>query len=128
MNNNNRPVIISLLTLYNCILTVEDYTKDTQEISCGQLPYRRRERSERRMFVIYSSAHQLCFTTNYLETWLSAGISQSRLHLLADFHDSRINEKVRTPATALVEQNFWKLISELFNEVFFKIEIIVFFF
>ena len=24
------PVTISLVTLYNCILTVEDYTKDTQ--------------------------------------------------------------------------------------------------
>ena len=27
------PVTISLVTLYNCFLTVEDYTKDTQEIS-----------------------------------------------------------------------------------------------
>ena len=27
------------------------------------------------------------------------------LHLKTDFHDSRINVKVRTPATALVEQN-----------------------
>ena len=34
------PVTISLVTLYNCFLTVEDYTKGTQEISCGQLPYR----------------------------------------------------------------------------------------
>ena len=43
------PVTMSLVTLYNCFLTVEDYTKDTQEISCGHLPYRRREK---RMFVI----------------------------------------------------------------------------
>ena len=27
------PVTISLATLYNCFLSVEDYTKDTQEIS-----------------------------------------------------------------------------------------------
>ena len=33
------PVTISLVILYNCFLTVEDYTQDTQEISCGQLPY-----------------------------------------------------------------------------------------
>ena len=26
------PVTISLVTLYNCFLTVEDYTKDTQAI------------------------------------------------------------------------------------------------
>ena len=25
-------------SLYNCFLTVEDYTKETEEISCGQLP------------------------------------------------------------------------------------------
>ena len=54
------PVTISLVALckYYCFLTVEDFTKDTHAISCGLLPYRRRER---RMFVIYSSAHQLCF-------------------------------------------------------------------
>ena len=60
-----QPVTISLVTLYNCFLTVEDYTKDTQEISCDQLPCRRCEKSERRMFVIYSSAHQLFFIANY---------------------------------------------------------------
>ena len=49
------PVTISLVTLYNCFLTVGDYTKDTQEISSGQLPYRRRERTQRRMFVIRAS-------------------------------------------------------------------------
>ena len=67
------PVTISLVTLYNCFLTVEDYTKDTQEISCGQLPNRRRERTQRRMFVIYSSAHQLCFIANYHRTWHCLG-------------------------------------------------------
>ena len=46
------PVTISLATLYNSFLTVGDYTKETQEISGVQLPYRR---CERRMFVIYSS-------------------------------------------------------------------------
>ena len=36
------PVTISLVTLYNyCFLTVEDYTKEGQEISGAQLPYRR---------------------------------------------------------------------------------------
>ena len=60
------PVTISLVTLYNySFLTVEDYTKDAQEISCDQLPCRRRKR---RMFVIYSSAYQLCFIANYLGT------------------------------------------------------------
>ena len=34
------------------------WSKDTQEISGARLPYRRRER---RMFVIYSSARQLCY-------------------------------------------------------------------
>ena len=48
------PVTISLVTLYNCFLTVEDYTKDTQKFSCGKLPYSRRERTQSRMFVIYS--------------------------------------------------------------------------
>ena len=43
------PVTISLVTLENYFLTVEDYTKETQEISDAQLPYRR---CERRMFVI----------------------------------------------------------------------------
>ena len=55
------PVTISPLTLYNSFLTLEDYTKDTQEISGTQLPYRRRER---RIFVIYSStrdARWLCY-------------------------------------------------------------------
>ena len=44
-------VTISLATIYNnyCFLTVEDYTKDTREISGTQLPYRRRQR---RIFVI----------------------------------------------------------------------------
>ena len=53
---NEPPVTISLVTLYNCFLTVEDYSiyKDTQEISVTQLPYRR---CERRVFVIYSSTH-----------------------------------------------------------------------
>ena len=45
-------VLISLVTLYNCLLTVEDYTKDTQEISGTQSPYRR---CERRIFVICST-------------------------------------------------------------------------
>ena len=31
-------VTISLVTLYNCFSTVEDYTKETQEISGAQLP------------------------------------------------------------------------------------------
>ena len=48
------PVTISLSTLYNCFLTVEDYTEHTQEISGTQLPYRR---CERRIFVIYSSTN-----------------------------------------------------------------------
>ena len=43
------PVTISLVTLYNCFLTVEDYTKETQEISGAQLPYRR---CKSRMLVI----------------------------------------------------------------------------
>ena len=54
-------VTISLVTLYNCFLTVEDYTKGTQEISGTQLPYRL---CERRMFVIYSSTRdvrRLCY-------------------------------------------------------------------
>ena len=38
-------VTISLITLYNCFLTVEYYTNETQEISGAQLPYRRRESS-----------------------------------------------------------------------------------
>ena len=46
------PVTISLVIHYNCFLTVEDYTKETQEISGVQFPYRRCESS---MFVIYSS-------------------------------------------------------------------------
>ena len=46
------PVTISLVTLYNCFLTVEDYTKDTQEISCGQLPYRRRREVMLRLSVV----------------------------------------------------------------------------
>ena len=63
-------------------LTVEVHLQDTQEISgaqfieltlytnsMAQLPYRRRER---RMFVIYSSAHQLCFIATYLGTWFLA--------------------------------------------------------
>ena len=29
---------IPFATLYSCFLTLEDYTKDKQEISCGQLP------------------------------------------------------------------------------------------
>ena len=45
------PATTSLVALYNCFLTVENYTKDTQEISGTQLPYRR---CERRIFVIYS--------------------------------------------------------------------------
>ena len=44
------PVTISLVTLYNCFLTVEDYTRDTQEISGTQLPYRR---CERRIFLFF---------------------------------------------------------------------------
>ena len=34
-----RQVTISPVTVYNCFLTVEDYTKDTQEIPGTQLPY-----------------------------------------------------------------------------------------
>ena len=45
------PVTTSLVALYNCFLTVEDCTKDTQEISGTQLTYRR---CERRIIVIYS--------------------------------------------------------------------------
>ena len=55
------PVVKSLVTLYICFLIVEDYTKDTQEISGTQLPYRRCESS---IFVIYSStsdARRLCY-------------------------------------------------------------------
>ena len=111
------PVTISLVTLDYCFFTVEDYTKDTQEISCGQLPHRRRER---RMFVIYSSAHQLCFIANYLGTWLTTVIPQSRLHLLTDFHDSRINVNVRTPDTALVKQKILKIYLKIFKWRFFK--------
>ena len=55
-------VTISLVTLIcNCFLTVEDYTKETQEISDSQLPYRR---CESRRFVIISStrdARWLCY-------------------------------------------------------------------
>ena len=47
------PVTISLATLYNSFMTVEDYTKETYEISCAQLPYRRCAST---MFVIYNSA------------------------------------------------------------------------
>ena len=45
------PLTISFVTLNNSFLTVEDYTKETQEISDSQLPYRR---CENRMFVTYS--------------------------------------------------------------------------
>ena len=33
------PVTISLVTDYKCFLTVEDYTKETQEITGAQLPF-----------------------------------------------------------------------------------------
>ena len=33
------PVTISLVTLYNCFFTVEDFTKDTQEISGSLLSF-----------------------------------------------------------------------------------------
>ena len=49
------PVTISLVTLYNCFLTVlfdKYHTKETQEISGAHLPYRR---CERKIFVIYGS-------------------------------------------------------------------------
>ena len=69
-------VTISLVTLYNYFLTVEYYTKDTQEISCGQLPYRRRERS---MFVIYSSAHQYLTSTAFFSTFMFITIHQTLL-------------------------------------------------
>ena len=55
------PVKILLVTLCNSFLIVEDYTKETPEISGAQLPYRR---CESRMFVIYSStrnARRLCY-------------------------------------------------------------------
>ena len=45
-------------------MSVEVHLQDTQEISDAQLPYRRCERT---MFVIYSSAHQLCVMPIILE-------------------------------------------------------------
>ena len=60
------PVTMSLVTLCNCFLTMQDYTKDTQGISGTQLPYRR---CERRIFVVvYSTtrdARQLCYYLLY---------------------------------------------------------------
>ena len=81
------PVTISLVTLDYCFFTVEDYTKDTQEISCGQLPHRRRER---RMFVIYNSAHQLCFIANYLGNMIVSGyttITSTFIYRFSRFKD-----------------------------------------
>ena len=110
------PVTISLVTLYNCFLTVENYTKDTQKFSCGKSYHTVVVRGLRVGCSSYlASAHQLCFIANYFGTWLSTVISQSRLHLPTDFHDSRINVKEKTIATALVELNFWKLISKFFE-------------
>ena len=56
-----QPLTISLVTLYNCFLTMQDYAEETQEISDAQLTYRH---CESRMSVIYSStrdARWLCY-------------------------------------------------------------------
>ena len=90
------PVTISLYN--NCSLTVEDYTKDTQEISCGQLPYRR---SERKMFVIYSSAHQKnqrhFFPLSVFPMWTNHKMTLL-WHFSNSFYDSKVNVMVSTIA------------------------------
>ena len=58
-----QPATISLVTLCNCFLTVGDCTKETQENSGAQLPYRR---CESRMFVIYSSTRDARWLCCYL--------------------------------------------------------------
>ena len=71
------PVRISLVTLYNCFLTVEDYTKETQEISGTKLPYRH---CESMMFVLHSSTRDAGRLCNYLLSCKIAFFSFESFH------------------------------------------------
>ena len=120
------PVTISLYN--NFSLTVEDYTKDTQEISCGQLPYRR---SERKMFVIYSSAHQKLkrhfFPLSVFPMWTNHKMTLL-WHFSNSFYDSKVNVMVSTIANNYIRLilKFW--ISEFFYCLFFEFFSILFLF
>ena len=70
------PVKISLVTHYNFFLTVEDYTKETQEIWDAQVPYRR----ESRMFVIYSSSRDALWLCYYPLSWKVAFFTFESFH------------------------------------------------